>query len=124
MGPSTALPQVRAGQLNMLAVGSGKRLPQLPDVPTLDESGVPGYEASTWFGLFAPARTPRTIIAKIHSDVQRILSDPEFKNYLTPQLLEPMIGTSDRVRCIHQVRRAKMGRHYSQGQFELALMRG
>ena len=95
MGPSIALPQVRAGQLNMLAVGSGKRLPQLPDVPTLDESGVPGYEASTWFGLFAPARTPRTIIAKIHSDVQRILSDPEFKNYLTPQLLEPMIGTSE-----------------------------
>jgi tripartite-type tricarboxylate transporter receptor subunit TctC len=50
MGPSIALPQVRAGQLNMLAVGSSKRLPQLPDVPTLDESGVPGYEAATWFG--------------------------------------------------------------------------
>jgi tripartite-type tricarboxylate transporter receptor subunit TctC len=95
MGPSIALPPVRAGQLNMLAVGSPKRLPQLPDVPTLDESGVPGYEAATWFGLFAPARTPREIVTKIHADVQRILSDPEFQRYLTPQLLEPMIGSPE-----------------------------
>jgi tripartite-type tricarboxylate transporter receptor subunit TctC len=95
MGPSIALPQVRAGQLNMLAVGSAKRLPQLPDVPTLDESGVRGYEAATWFGLFAPARTPREVLVKIHSDVQRILSGPEFQRYLTAQLLEPMIGSSE-----------------------------
>ena len=56
MGPSIALPAVRAGQINLLAVGSLKRLPQLADVPTVDESGVPGYEADTWFGLFAPAQ--------------------------------------------------------------------
>ena len=56
---------------------------------------MPGYEAATWFGLFAPARTPRAIVTKIHSDVQAILSDPEFQKYLGPQLLEPMIGTPE-----------------------------
>jgi tripartite-type tricarboxylate transporter receptor subunit TctC len=95
MGPSIALPQVKAGQLTMLAIGSSKRLPQLPDIPTLDESGVPGYEAGTWFGLFAPARTPRAIVSKIHSDVQRILTDPEMQNYFTPQLLEPMVASPE-----------------------------
>jgi tripartite-type tricarboxylate transporter receptor subunit TctC len=93
MGPSIALPQVGAGQLKMLAVGSSKRLPQLPDVPTVDESGLSGYEAGTWFGLFAPAHTPRAIVSKIHADVQRILADPEMQNYFSPQLLQPMIGT-------------------------------
>jgi tripartite-type tricarboxylate transporter receptor subunit TctC len=95
MGPSIALPQVGAGQLKLLAVGSSKRMPQLPDVPTVDESGVPGYEAGTWFGLFAPARTPRAIVRKIHADVQRILADPEMQNYFSPQLLQPMIGTPE-----------------------------
>jgi tripartite-type tricarboxylate transporter receptor subunit TctC len=95
MGPSIALPQVKAGQLAMLAIGSSKRLPRLPDIPTLDESGVPGYEAGTWFGLFAPARTPRAIVSKIHSDVQRILTDPEMQDYFTPQLLEPMVGSPE-----------------------------
>jgi tripartite-type tricarboxylate transporter receptor subunit TctC len=95
MGPSIALPQVGGGQLKMLAIGSSKRLPQLPDVPTVDESGLPGYEAGTWFGLFAPAHTPLVIVSKIHAEVQRILAAPEMQNYFSPQLLQPMIGTPE-----------------------------
>jgi tripartite-type tricarboxylate transporter receptor subunit TctC len=93
MGPSIALPQVSAGQINMLAIGSRKRLPQLPNIPTVEESGVPGYEAETWFGLFAPARTPLAVVSRIHSEVQRILTDPEMQSYFGPQLLQPMIGS-------------------------------
>jgi tripartite-type tricarboxylate transporter receptor subunit TctC len=109
MGPSIALPQVKAGQLTMLAIGSSNRLPQLPDIPTLDESGVPGYEAGTWFGLFAPARTPRSIVSKIHSDVQRILTDPEMASYFTPQLLRPMIGSPEQFAALIKADAQKWG---------------
>src|SRR5436190_10125905 len=96
MGPSIALSQVKAGQLNMLAVASRQRWAQIPDLPTFGESGLPGFEAATWFGLFAPARTPPEIVAKIHADVQKILTDAEFQTrFLTSQLLEPMVGSPE-----------------------------
>lgn len=96
LGPTIALPAVKAGQLNLLAVGSLKRSPQLPDVPTVAESGLPGYEADTWFGLFAPAGTPAAIIAKINADVRKVLSDPELQEkFLAAQLLEPIMGSPE-----------------------------
>ncbi len=78
MGPSVALSSVKAGALKMLALGSDKRVPQFPDVPTIAET-VPGYEASVSFGLFAPMGTPADIIRKVNADVQKIVSDPEFQ---------------------------------------------
>ena len=60
----------------MLAIGSPQRLPQLPDVPTVAESGLPGYEAVTWFGLFTTAGTPREIVGKINAEVQRAVRRP------------------------------------------------
>jgi tripartite-type tricarboxylate transporter receptor subunit TctC len=99
LGPTIALSAVRAGQLNLLAVGSLKRSPQLPDIPTVDESGLPGYEADTWFGLFAPTGTPDAIIAKINADVRQVLSDPELQSkFLASQLLEPIMGTPEEFR--------------------------
>jgi tripartite-type tricarboxylate transporter receptor subunit TctC len=96
LGPTIALSAVKAGQLNLLAVGSLKRSPQLPDVPTVSESGLPGYEADTWFGLFAPAGTPAAIIAKINADVRQVLSDPELQEkFLAAQLLEPIMGSPE-----------------------------
>jgi tripartite-type tricarboxylate transporter receptor subunit TctC len=98
-GPAMALSAVKAGQVNLLAVGSLKRSPQLPDVPTVDESGLPGYEAGTWFGLFAPDKTPDAIIARINADVRKILGDPELQEkYLAPQLLEPIMGSPEEFR--------------------------
>src|SRR6185436_10091599 len=95
-GPTLALSAAKAGTVNILAVGSLKRSPQLPDVPTVDESGLPGYDASNWFGLFAPTQTPGEIIAKINSDVRQVMSDPELREkYLAPQLLEPILGSPD-----------------------------
>src|SRR5262249_52503064 len=96
LGPTIALAAVKAGQLNLLAVGSLKRSPQLPDVPTVAESGLPGYQADTWFGLFAPAGTPAAIIAKINADVQQVLRDPELQEkFLAAQLLEPIMGSPE-----------------------------
>lgn len=68
---------VQAGRLRVLAVNSGQRSPLLPDVPTLAEAGVPGYEASTWFGVLAPSGTPKDIISKLNTEIARVLKAPE-----------------------------------------------
>jgi tripartite-type tricarboxylate transporter receptor subunit TctC len=71
-------------------------VPQFPELPTIAESGLPGYEAVSWFGLFAPTGTPADIIRKINVDVQRILSDPSFQErFLTPSFFEPILGPAD-----------------------------
>src|SRR5262245_50361570 len=69
----------QAGQLKVLGFGSATRIAQYPDVPTLAESGLPGYEAGSWYGLFAPASTPRAIIDKLNAETQRIFTDPQFR---------------------------------------------
>ena len=81
----SVIQQVRNGQLRGLAVGSAKRLASLPDIPTISESGVPGYEAYSWVGLVAPANTPPEIVKKIHRDVSDILKDKEVADKLNQQ---------------------------------------
>jgi len=93
---SLALPPFRSGMLKILGIGSAQRLPLAPDLPTVAESGVPGYEATTWFGLFAPAGTPREIVLKLHAEAQRNLVDPTFREkFLAPQMFEPMTGSPE-----------------------------
>src|SRR5262245_31713896 len=70
----------QAGQLKVLGFGSTSRIAQYPDVPTLAESGLPGYEAGSWYGLFAPAGTPPAIVEKINAETQRIFADPAFRD--------------------------------------------
>lgn len=74
IGTPNALPHVKAGRLRALAVTTVKRSPELPDVPTLQEAGVPGYEATIWIGLLAPAGTPREIVARLQAEVARVLA--------------------------------------------------
>jgi len=76
---STALPLVNEGKLLALGVASPKRSAMLPSVPTIAESGLPGYSQVTWFGLLAPAKTPRPIVARIHDEVARILEAPDMR---------------------------------------------
>jgi tripartite-type tricarboxylate transporter receptor subunit TctC len=88
--------QIKAGQLRALGVGSSARIAQLPDVPTIAEAGVPGFDAETWFGLFAPRGTPPAIVAKLNADVQRVLADPAFREtFLVPTFFEPIKGAPD-----------------------------
>ncbi|MGB8156489.1 MAG: tripartite tricarboxylate transporter substrate-binding protein [Pseudolabrys sp.] len=67
---------VQAGKLRMIGVGSDRRSGEFPDVPTISESGVPGFEAKSWFGLVAPAGTPFEVIEKINHDVIKVISNP------------------------------------------------
>ncbi|MBX9698911.1 MAG: tripartite tricarboxylate transporter substrate binding protein [Acetobacteraceae bacterium] len=76
LGGAGVVQRVQAGQLRPLAVSSRDRLPLLPAVPTIAESGYPGFEAVAWFGLIAPARTPRPILDRIHADAAALLADP------------------------------------------------
>jgi tripartite-type tricarboxylate transporter receptor subunit TctC len=79
---SVALPLVRSGKLRALAVTSPRREPWAPDLPTVDESGLPGFAVSSWYALFAPGRTPPEIIGKISADAGRAMREPEFAERL------------------------------------------
>ena len=93
---SLALPPFRTGQIKIFGVGSGKRMPLAPDIPTVAENGLPGYEATTWFGLFATAGTPQPIVTKINAEVVKTLADPQFREkFLAPQMFEPMASSPE-----------------------------
>jgi tripartite-type tricarboxylate transporter receptor subunit TctC len=71
------MPHIKQGKLRPLAVGSAKRVAALPDLPTVAEAGVPGFETSQWYGILAPAGTPDAIVRKMANEVNRILKTPE-----------------------------------------------
>jgi tripartite-type tricarboxylate transporter receptor subunit TctC len=81
-GVPNALAQVPQGRLRALAVTTAKRIPQLPDVPTLSEAGVPGYDASVWLALLAPAGTPPDVVNKLNAEVAKLMNDPETRKAL------------------------------------------
>ncbi len=87
------LQHIRSGRLKLLAVSSAKRSPQLADVPTINEAGVPGYESITWFGLLAPAKTPKAIVARLNDLMVKVVRAPELKAQLENLGYDP-IGSS------------------------------
>ena len=89
----SSLALIRSGKLRAVAVTSLKRAPALPDVPTVAESGLPGFEASSWFGILAPAGTPAPIVAKLNAEVNKWLQSPEAKEQLGAQGAEIAGGT-------------------------------
>jgi tripartite-type tricarboxylate transporter receptor subunit TctC len=91
----TTLPHMRSGKLRTVGVTSPRRVAVAPQVPTIAESGYPGFEALVWFGLFAPAATPADIVKKIQEAVTAGLSTPKMKAHLTEQGLEVVAGTPD-----------------------------
>ncbi|MET0669085.1 MAG: tripartite tricarboxylate transporter substrate binding protein [Xanthobacteraceae bacterium] len=87
-------PLARAGKVRLLAVTASRRVPQLPDVPTIAEGGWPAFEATFWFGLFAPRGTPPEIVAKMNAEVQRVLADATFRERsLDPYMFQPLPGS-------------------------------
>jgi tripartite-type tricarboxylate transporter receptor subunit TctC len=79
------IPQINAGRLRALGVGSLKRSAGLPDVPTISEAGVPGYETSIWYGLFAPAGTPQSVIQYLHAEVANVVASPDVRKKFDAQ---------------------------------------
>jgi len=87
------LPHVKAGTIRGLGVTSANRQPSAPDLPTIAEAGVPGFEVTAWFGFMAPAATPQPVIAKVHADVVKVLAMPDVRERMLPQAAEPIGNT-------------------------------
>lgn len=92
---SAVIPHARTGKLRALAVTSGQRSSMAPDVPTVAESGVPGYEVTSWYGLMVPAGTPKEIIARLHAAAANALGQPEVKKRFATTDLEPVGSTPE-----------------------------
>jgi len=107
---STVVPHVKAGKLHALGVIGRQRLAALPEVPTLAEAGVPGFEAALWFGLNAPSGTPRSVIERLNKETIRVLELPEVKTQLAAQSIEPAPGSSEQFGAFIQQETAKWTR--------------
>lgn len=91
--PTNALPQVRAGRLKALAVGSLTRSSVVPELPTIAESGVPGFDSGVWYAMLAPAGTPRPIITRLSEEIAKIVQLPDVKKRLAFEALDPVGST-------------------------------
>jgi tripartite-type tricarboxylate transporter receptor subunit TctC len=89
----SAMPFIKSGKLRPIAVTSAKRSPAAADIPTIAESGLPGYEATSWYGILAPARTPPQIVARLHEVLVSVIGAPDMKDKLAAQGLDPVGNT-------------------------------
>ena len=94
-GVPSVLPHLQSGRVRGIAIGSLKRFSALPNLPTFDESGLKGYEATTWFGLLAPAKTPKEIVSRLNADVDKALKSADLKERFVNEGIEPMGGSPE-----------------------------
>ncbi|QNP57763.1 Bug family tripartite tricarboxylate transporter substrate binding protein [Paenacidovorax monticola] len=106
----SAIQHVRSGKLRPLAVTTAKRSPELPDVPTIAEAGVPGYEATSWFGLFAPAGTPAPVVAQLNKAIVKVLNLPDVKKKIAEQGGEVVAETPEQFAAFIQKESVKWGK--------------
>jgi tripartite-type tricarboxylate transporter receptor subunit TctC len=93
--PSAAIPHIRSGRLRALAVSGQARSPAVPDVPSFSEAGMPGFEVRSWYGLVAPAGTPKPIVDKVSAELARIVASAEMRDKLSTQGVEPYVNSAD-----------------------------
>ena len=91
----SSLPHVQGGKLRMLAITSAKRFPSLPDLPTIAESGVPGYESISWAGVAVPAGTPKEIVARLHAEIVKVLAMPDIRERFLRDGIETIGSTPE-----------------------------
>jgi tripartite-type tricarboxylate transporter receptor subunit TctC len=91
--PGIGLQHVKAGKLKLLAVGSPRRVPQFPDVPTMDEAGLKGFDADTWFGFYAPTGTPPAVVARLNAEINKVLRSQPFQDRMAAIGAIPAAGT-------------------------------
>jgi len=91
-GVPAVIGQIKNGRVRAIAIASLKRFPALPDTPTIDESGLKGFEATTWFGVMAPVKTPREIISRLNADLARIVTAPDVRDRFIGEGVEPIGG--------------------------------
>jgi tripartite-type tricarboxylate transporter receptor subunit TctC len=110
VGMPNALPSVHAGRLRALAVTTRKRSPDMPGVPTLDEAGVPGFDATIWLGLLAPAGTPRDIVAKLHAEIGKLLGAPEAQKSIAAAGVEVSLSSPEEFGALLRAEYDKWGK--------------
>jgi tripartite-type tricarboxylate transporter receptor subunit TctC len=103
-------PHIKTGKLKGFAVAGAKRSELVPDVPTVSEAGLPGYNFDVWFGLLAPARTPREIVVKINRDINTLLAQKDVKERLQGQFYDVMPGTPEQFATLIEKDQARFGR--------------
>jgi tripartite-type tricarboxylate transporter receptor subunit TctC len=103
----SSLPLVKEGKLRALGVTSAARSPAAPEIPTIAEQGLPGFEAVSWFALFAPAGTPRPIVDKLQAEVKKILASPEIARKLAEVGLDPVGSSPDELAAYQRAEIAK-----------------
>jgi tripartite-type tricarboxylate transporter receptor subunit TctC len=108
--PVSAIPHITTGRLRPLGVTSLNRSPAFPNLPSISEAALPGYEAVTWWGILAPARTPREIVNKLHSDVVRVLQMPDTKARLAAEGVNPSGNTPEQFAAMIQDEIVKMAK--------------
>ena len=106
----SAIQHVRSGKLVPIAVTTAKRSPELPNVPTIAEAGVPGYEATSWFGMFAPAGTPAPVLAKLNTALVKVLNQAEVKKKINEQGAETTSETPEQFAAFIQAESVKWGK--------------
>ncbi|MBC5784375.1 tripartite tricarboxylate transporter substrate binding protein [Ramlibacter sp. USB13] len=108
-GIATVTSLVKAGKVRLIGVTTPQRMPQFPDVPTVSESGLPGFEFNSWFAIMAPAGTPRDITHRLASEVQKALADPEVREKLAAQGLTPRGSSPEELGSATRAQLAKYG---------------
>ena len=93
---ASAVPQIKGGKIRGIAVTTVKRSALMPNLPTISEAGLPGFDANNWYGLLAPAKTPRPIIDRLNAEVTKVLAMPDVKEFLFNQGLDPAPGTPEK----------------------------
>ena len=95
VGVPALVPHLQSGRLRSIAIGSLKRFPAIPEVPTFDESGLPGFQSTNWFGLMAPIKTPREIVTRLNSEVGKIQAGTDVRERFVNEGIEPIGGTPE-----------------------------
>ncbi|OGA53151.1 MAG: hypothetical protein A3F74_11980 [Betaproteobacteria bacterium RIFCSPLOWO2_12_FULL_62_58] len=109
-GVVALMPHIKSGKLRGLGVTSAKRVAALPDLPTIAESGIPGFDVSSWFGVFLPGGTPKPIVAKMNAEIRKILEVPEVRQRLISQGADPASNTPEEFAAYVKAEMAKWGK--------------
>ena len=107
---SPALPHIKSGKLRGLGVSSTRRVAIAPDLPTIAEAGLPGYEATSWYGLLVPAKTPAEVVARLHAELQKVLAQPDLKAQFATTDFEPGGSTPEQFGALIRSEVVKWGK--------------
>jgi len=113
------LPHIKSGKLRGLALTGSRRMPSMPDLPTIAESGLPGYEASSWYGVLAPAGTPREIVARLNAELVKALAQSEVRTSLLAEGAEPAGGTPEQFAAHIRAEKERLGKLIREAKIRL-----